>query len=91
MPLHPSIRRPIEFVGFVGPSPFTEVETWDGPVVNPEYIRELGQAHDEGEFDRVLLGYGADRPDGWQVASYLTQQTERLGVLVRPGHNLLYT
>ena len=87
MPLHPSIRRPIEFIGFVGPSPFTEVEEWTGPSMDPEYIARLGKAHDDGDFDRVLLGYGADRPDNWQIAGYLTQQTERLGVLVahRPG------
>ena len=87
MPLHPSIRRPIEFIGFVGPSPFTEVEEWTGPALDPEYIARLGKAHDDGAFDRVLLGYGADRPDNWQIAGYLTQQTVRLGVLVahRPG------
>lgn len=87
MPLHPAIRRPIEFIGFVGPSPFTEVEAWSGPALDPGYVAELGKAHDAGDFDRVLLGYGADRPDNWQIASYLTQQTERLGVLVahRPG------
>jgi len=87
VPLHPAIRPPIEFIGFVGPSPFTEVEEWSGPVLDPAYIARLGKAHDDGDFDRVLLGYGADRPDNWQIAGYLTQQTERLGVLVahRPG------
>jgi alkanesulfonate monooxygenase len=87
MPLHPAIRRPIEFIGFVGPSPFTEVEEWSGPALDPSYVAALGKAHEEADFDRVLLGYGADRPDNWQIAGYLTQQTERLGVLVahRPG------
>jgi alkanesulfonate monooxygenase len=87
VPLHPSIRRPLEFIGFVGPSPFTEVEEWTGAPLQPEYIAELGKMHEDGDFDRVLLGYGADRPDNWQIASYLTQQTERLGALVahRPG------
>ena len=87
MSLHPSIRRPIELVGFVGPSPFTEVEEWSGPSLDPAYVAALGKAHDDADFDRVLLGYGADRPDNWQIAGYLAQQTERLGVLVahRPG------
>jgi alkanesulfonate monooxygenase len=87
VPLHPSIRRPIEFLGFVGPSPFTEVEEWTGAALQPEYIAELGKLHEDADFDRVLLGYGADRPDNWQIAGYLTQQTERLGALVahRPG------
>jgi alkanesulfonate monooxygenase len=87
VPLHPAIRRPLEFIGFVGPSPFTEVEEWTGAALQPEYIAELGKMHEDGDFDRVLLGYGADRPDNWQIAGYLTQQTERLGALVahRPG------
>jgi alkanesulfonate monooxygenase len=87
VPLHPSIRRPIEFVGFVGPSPFSEVEEWTGAALQPDYIATLGKAHEDGDFDRVLLGYGADRPDNWQIAGYLTQQTERLGALIahRPG------
>ncbi len=87
MPIHPSIRRPLEFVGFVGPSPFTEVEEWTGAALQPEYISELARAHEAADFDRVLLGYGADRPDNWQIAGYMTQQTERLGALIahRPG------
>jgi len=87
VPLHPALRRPLEFVGFVGPSPFTEVEEWTGAALQPEYIAELGKMHEAADFDRVLLGYGADRPDNWQIAGYLTQQTERLGALVahRPG------
>ena len=87
MPIHPAIRRPIEFLGFVGPSPFTEVEEWAGPAVQPDYVRDLARAHEHAGFDRVLIGYYAAEADGWQLASYVTQQTERLGVLIahRPG------
>jgi alkanesulfonate monooxygenase len=87
MPLHPSIRRPLEFIGFIGAAPFTEVEPLEGPAVDPEYVRTLARAHEDAGFDRALIGYSAASPDGWQVASFITQNTERLGVLIahRPG------
>jgi alkanesulfonate monooxygenase len=88
MPLHPSIRRPIEFIGFMGAAPFSEVEESNGgPALQPEYVEALARAHEEGDFDRVLIGYGADSADGWQIAAYMAQLTDRLGMLVahRPG------
>ena len=60
MPLHPSIRRPIEFIGFMGAAPFSEVEESNGGLaLQPEYVEALARAHEEGDFDRVLIGYGA--------------------------------
>jgi alkanesulfonate monooxygenase len=88
MALHPSIRRPVEFIGLIGAAPFSEVEgIRRAAVVDPEYTRALAQAHDAGDFDRVLIGYSADGPDGWQVAAYAAQHTERVGFLIahRPG------
>jgi alkanesulfonate monooxygenase len=88
MPLHPSIRRPIEFIGFMGAAPFSEVEESNGgPALQPEYVEALARAHEEGDFDRVLIGYGADSADGWQIAAYMAQLTDRLGMLIahRPG------
>ena len=88
MPLHPSIRRPIEFIGFMGAAPFSEVEESNGgPALQPEYVEALARAHEAGDFDRVLIGYGADSADGWQIAAYMAQLTERLGMLIahRPG------
>jgi alkanesulfonate monooxygenase len=88
MPLHPSIRRPIEFIGFMGAAPFSEVEEANGgPALQPEYVEALAVAHEAGDFDRVLIGYGADSADGWQIGAYMAQRTERLGMLVahRPG------
>jgi alkanesulfonate monooxygenase len=88
MPIHPSIRRPIEFIGFMGAAPFSEVEESNGgPALQPEYVEALARAHEEGDFDRVLIGYGADSADGWQIAAHMAQHTERLGMLIahRPG------
>jgi alkanesulfonate monooxygenase len=88
MPIHPSIRRPIEFIGFMGAAPFSEVEESNGgPALQPDYVEALARAHEEGDFDRVLIGYGADSADGWQIAAHMAHCTERLGMLIahRPG------
>ncbi|MGE0540327.1 MAG: LLM class flavin-dependent oxidoreductase [Dehalococcoidia bacterium] len=88
MPIHPSIRRPIEFIGFMGAAPFSEVEESNGgPALQPDYVEALARAHEAGDFDRVLIGYGADSADGWQIAAHMAQYTERLGMLIahRPG------
>jgi alkanesulfonate monooxygenase len=59
----------------------------DGPVIDTSYLTSIAKAHDESDFDRVLIGYGAVGPEGWAVASHVLQVTSRLGVLVahRPG------
>ncbi len=43
--------------------------------------------HEESGFDRVLIGYYSDAPDGFVVAGDALAHTERLGVLLahRPG------
>jgi alkanesulfonate monooxygenase len=59
-----------------------------GPVVYDRgYIRDFAQAAEAGGFDRVLVGYFADGPDGFLLAATAAQFTERLGFLVahRPG------
>lgn len=63
------------------------VDWMDGPVVDPGYLVAISQAHDEGGFDRVLIGYGAVAPEGWAVASTVLNSTKKLKVLVahRPG------
>jgi alkanesulfonate monooxygenase len=88
---------PVEIIGMVGTRDASEIKgplvdgpvvDWmDGPVIDPEYLVAISQAHDEGGFDRVLVGYGAVGPEGWAVASAVLNSTKRLKVLVaqRPG------
>ena len=45
------------------------VDWMDGPVIEPGYLTAISQAHDDGGFDRFLVGYGAVGPEGWAVAS----------------------
>jgi alkanesulfonate monooxygenase len=56
-------------------------------VLNPPYIAAVAQAHEYGGFDRVLIAHSSASPDGFQIASFVAQQTKRLGILLahRPG------
>ncbi len=88
---------PVEIIGMVGTRDASEIKgplvdgpvvDWmDGPVIDPSYLVDISKAHDEGDFDRVLIGYGAVAPEGWAVAATVLQCTKRLKVMVahRPG------
>jgi alkanesulfonate monooxygenase len=88
---------PVEIIGMVGTRDASEIKgplvdgpvvDWmDGPVVDPQYLIDIARAHDEGGFDRVLIGYGAVAPEGWAIAAIVLQHTTALKVLVahRPG------
>jgi alkanesulfonate monooxygenase len=88
---------PIEIIGMVGTRDASEIKgplvdgpvvDWmDGPVIDPDYLVAISKAHDDGDFDRVLVGYGAVAPEGWAVASAVLNSTKKLKVLVaqRPG------
>lgn len=82
---------PIEFIGMIGTRPASEVEGASvsiiGGSVDRDFVREFSRAHEDGGFDRVLVGYGSTGPDTWGVTSYAAAVTDRLGFLLahRPG------
>jgi alkanesulfonate monooxygenase len=78
---------PVEFIGMIATKHGSESFRTEGPIVDPAFTRRFARAHEDGGFDRVLIGYGSGFPDGLQVAAYAAAQTERLGVLIahRPG------
>jgi alkanesulfonate monooxygenase len=82
---------PIQFLGMVRTNNVSEIH---GPasqisedVIDPTFLRDFFQAHEDNGFDRVLIGYHSTSPDGWPIASYGAAHTERLGFLIahRPG------
>jgi alkanesulfonate monooxygenase len=88
---------PVEIIGMVGTRDASEIKgplvdgpvvDWmDGPVIEPGYLEAISRAHDDGGFDRVLIGYGAVAPEGWAVAATVLNSTKNLKVMVahRPG------
>ena len=78
----------LEFVGAIGSQNSSEYRpSKGGPAVDKTFISTFARAHEYAGFDRVLIGYFSSAPDGFQIAAYAGQQTERLKFLLahRPG------
>lgn len=80
---------PVRVIGMIGvtpPSGGATVHVIRGGL-SPAYLRSFAQAHDQAGFDLALVGYTASSAEGFLVAQYAAQYTERLGFLVahRPG------
>jgi alkanesulfonate monooxygenase len=78
----------LELIGMIGTLDQSETRaSAGGPLVDREYVRRFARAHEDGGFDKVLVGYSSGSPDGLQVAAYASAHTERLTYLVahRPG------
>jgi len=78
---------PVEIIGLIATADQSETRGDWGPQIDPEYVRRFARAHEDSDFDRVLIGYASFAPDNLQVAAYAAAHTERLGYLVahRPG------
>lgn len=77
----------VEFIGHVFPHEMSETIAQSGPIVQPDYLRSLSQAHERSGFDRVLIPHSSSMVDGFIIADQTLAATERLGVLLahRPG------
>ncbi|MCW2873094.1 LLM class flavin-dependent oxidoreductase [Actinacidiphila oryziradicis] len=77
----------VEFIGMIGTRDASETRPGSGPAIDPDYTVRFARAHEDGGFDRVLIGYSSGTPDGTQVAAHVAARTERLGLLIahRPG------
>jgi alkanesulfonate monooxygenase len=69
----------IEFIGFSATQEVTETILASGPVVNKSYLGAVARAHEYAGFDRVLVAHSSGSVDGFQVASYIAHETQKLG------------
>ena len=78
---------PVELIGLIATQEASETHDSGGPLVDRDYVRRFAKAHEDSDFDRVLIGYSSASPDNLQVAAYAAAHTERLQYLVahRPG------
>ena len=78
----------VEFIGMIHHRQASEIHPPPPMILDRGYIRDFAQAAEAGGFDRVLVGYFADGPDGFLVAAAAAAHTERLSFLVahRPGY-----
>jgi alkanesulfonate monooxygenase len=74
-------------IGWIAPRVASELIPPSGPVFAAEVIAETARIHERAGFDRVLIGYFSQAPDGFLVGAHAASVTERLGFLLahRPG------
>jgi alkanesulfonate monooxygenase len=78
----------VEFIGMIRHREQSEIHAPpEGVVLDRDFVAEFARAHEAGGFDRVLIGYHSDAPDGILLAAHAAAHTTRLGFLVahRPG------
>jgi alkanesulfonate monooxygenase len=77
----------IEFIGMIHHRHASEIHPPVSLALDRGYIRDFAQAAEAGGFDRLLVGYHSDAPDGFLVAASAASHTDRIGFLVahRPG------
>jgi alkanesulfonate monooxygenase len=77
----------LEILGLISTQYASETHAASGPVIDKTYTAAIALAHENGGFDRVLIGYNSASPDGFQVAAFAAARTSRLRFLLahRPG------
>lgn len=78
---------PVEMIGWIAPRVSSEIIPPRGPVFDPDVIATTARIHEEAGFDRVLIGYFSDAPDGFLIGAHAGATTTRLRFLLahRPG------
>ena len=78
---------PVDFIGMISHRLASEIIPPRGPIFDADFICDFAQAHERGGFDRILIGYYSNAPDGFLVGAHAAASTERLGLLLahRPG------
>jgi alkanesulfonate monooxygenase len=74
-------------IGWIAPQVKSEIMDPAGPPFDPAVIAETARIHEAAGFDRVLIGYFSDAPDGFLIGAHTANVTGRLGFLLahRPG------
>jgi alkanesulfonate monooxygenase len=77
----------IQFIGMIQHRLQSETTPASGPVFDKDYIAQFAQVHEEAGFDRILVGYWSNAPDGFLVTAHAAASTKNIGFLLahRPG------
>jgi alkanesulfonate monooxygenase len=78
---------PVEMIGWIAPRVSSELIPPVGPPFNADVITKTARIHEEAGFDRVLIGYFSNAPDGFLIGAHAASVTSRLKFLLahRPG------
>lgn len=58
---------PVEIIGWIAPRVSSELIPPAGPPFDAGVIAETARIHEQAGFDRVLIGYYSDAPDGFLI------------------------
>ena len=77
----------VELIGWIAPRVASEIVAPSGPPFDAGVVAETARVHEQADFDRVLIGYFSNAPDGFIIGAHAAAVTERLGFLLahRPG------
>lgn len=77
----------VQFIGMIGHRLSSETLDASGPIFDKAYISRFAQVHEDAGFDRLLVGYWSDQPDGFLVTTLAGLSTSRIKFLLahRPG------
>ena len=78
---------PVEIIGWIAPRVASEIVAPSGPPFDRDVITHTARVHEDADFDRVLIGYFSNAPDGFLIGAHAAAVTRRLGFLLahRPG------
>lgn len=78
---------PVDMIGWVTPRVSSEIIAATGPAFDADVVAMTARLHERARFDRALIGYYSNAPDGFLVAAQAAFATEKLGLLLahRPG------
>jgi alkanesulfonate monooxygenase len=78
---------PVEMIGWIAPRVSSEIIPPVGPPFDAAVIARTARLHEDAGFDRVLIGYFSNAPDGFLIGAHAAAVTDRLGFLLahRPG------
>src|SRR3977135_928794 len=65
MSVQDAVAVPVEMIGWRAPRVSSELIPPSGPPFDAAVIAETARIHERGSFDRVLIGYFSDAPDGF--------------------------
>jgi alkanesulfonate monooxygenase len=77
----------VEFIGYIGTRPASEIHAAEGPVIDRSYIERSARAHEESGFDRALVAFHSTSPESILISAHAASVTQRLGLMIahRPG------
>jgi alkanesulfonate monooxygenase len=78
---------PVEMIGWIAPRVSSEVLAPQGSPFDADVIASTARIHERADFDRALIGYYSDSPDGFLIGAHAAASTKRLELLLahRPG------